>query len=105
MDDPDDVPTLADGVEYFSERVLSIDEERRTTVVTLGVKWTDREVAARWANELSARVNRELGTSTAVITHNLPIAAMADRVVTLADGRVQGEVVHTQRAKAADIRW
>jgi len=60
VDDPDDVPTLADGVEYFSERVLSIDEERRTTVVTLGVKWTDREIAARWANELSARVNREL---------------------------------------------
>ncbi|MBK6685455.1 MAG: ABC transporter ATP-binding protein [Deltaproteobacteria bacterium] len=55
--------------------------------------------------EVLERVNRELGTSTAVITHNLPIAAMADRVVTLADGRVQGEVVHTQRAKAADIRW
>ena len=37
--------------------------------------------------EVIERVNRELGTTTAVITHNAPIAAMADRVVTLADGR------------------
>ena len=55
--------------------------------------------------EVLERVNRELGTSTAVITHNLPIAAMADRVVTLADGRIQGEALNQQRAKAADIRW
>ena len=39
--------------------------------------------------EVIERVNRELGTATAVITHNAPIADMADRVVTLADGRVQ----------------
>src|SRR5581483_1514041 len=37
------------------------------------------------------RVNRELGTATAVITHNAPIADIAERVVTLADGRIQGE--------------
>lgn len=55
--------------------------------------------------EVLERVNRELGTSTAVITHNLPIAAMADRVVTLADGRIHGEAINAQRAKAADIRW
>ena len=36
------------------------------------------------------RVNRELGTATVVITHNAAIAAMADRVVRLADGRVAG---------------
>ena len=60
VDDPDDVPTLADGVKYFDDRVLAIDEERRTTVVTLGITWTDREVAAKWANELATRVNREL---------------------------------------------
>src|SRR5215203_3818467 len=34
------------------------------------------------------RVNRELGTTTAVITHNVTIAAMADRVITLSDGRI-----------------
>src|ERR1044071_7344160 len=38
--------------------------------------------------DVITRVNRELGTATAVITHNAPIAVVADRVVTLADGRV-----------------
>ena len=35
-------------------------------------------------------VNRTLGTTTVVITHNLPIANMADRVLRLADGRILG---------------
>src|SRR5574337_660350 len=35
-----------------------------------------------------AQVNRELGTTTAVITHNAAIAAMADRVIRLRSGQV-----------------
>jgi putative ABC transport system ATP-binding protein len=50
-------------------------------------------------------VNRELGTATAVITHNAPIAEMADRVVTLGDGRVQGERRPARAARAQDLRW
>jgi putative ABC transport system ATP-binding protein len=38
--------------------------------------------------EALMRVNAELGTTTVVITHNAAIAAMADRVIRLADGRV-----------------
>jgi putative ABC transport system ATP-binding protein len=34
------------------------------------------------------RINRELGTTTAIITHNAPIAAIAHRVITLADGQI-----------------
>src|SRR5579872_5646060 len=41
--------------------------------------------------EVLTRINRELHTTTAVITHNAAIACMADRVVTLADGRIAGE--------------
>jgi putative ABC transport system ATP-binding protein len=51
------------------------------------------------------RVNRELGTATAVITHNAPIAEIADRVITIADGRVQAERVVERRARASDLRW
>jgi len=51
------------------------------------------------------RVNRELGTATAVITHNAPIAEIANRVVTLADGRVQTERRVERRARPADLRW
>lgn len=51
------------------------------------------------------RVNRELGTATAVITHNAPIAEMAHRVVTLADGIVQSERTLEHRMRPRDLRW
>jgi putative ABC transport system ATP-binding protein len=51
------------------------------------------------------RVNRELGTATALITHNAPIADIADRVVTLGDGRVQSERTVGRRARAEELRW
>jgi putative ABC transport system ATP-binding protein len=55
--------------------------------------------------EVIERVNQELGTATAIITHNAPIAALADRVVTLADGRVESERRNPSKARARDIRW
>ncbi len=55
--------------------------------------------------EVIEQVNRELGTATAVITHNAPIAEIADRVVTLADGRVHGERAPGRAARARDLRW
>jgi putative ABC transport system ATP-binding protein len=51
------------------------------------------------------RANLELGTTTAVITHNAPISQMADRVVTLADGRVAEEHRNETRRRGMEIRW
>ncbi len=51
------------------------------------------------------RVNRELGTTVAVITHNAPIAAMADRVIVLSDGLVKSETTNPTRAAAEHISW
>jgi putative ABC transport system ATP-binding protein len=51
------------------------------------------------------RVNRELRTTTAVITHNSAIAAMADRVIRLADGRVASEVRNERRVGVEEISW
>lgn len=51
------------------------------------------------------RVNRELGTTTVVITHNAPIAAMAHRVLRLADGRIVDEHINTDRVAAATLSW
>jgi putative ABC transport system ATP-binding protein len=55
--------------------------------------------------EVIDQVNRELGTATVVITHNAPIAAMADRVVTLADGRVLSEHHVGRQARPAELSW
>jgi len=55
--------------------------------------------------EVIERVNRELGTATAVITHNAPISAIATRVVTLHDGVTQDEKVNEERRPAKEVRW
>jgi len=55
--------------------------------------------------EVIEEVNRALGTATAVITHNAPIAEIADRVVTLGDGRVQSERRPGRSARARELRW
>jgi uncharacterized protein involved in exopolysaccharide biosynthesis len=60
VDDPEDVPTLADGMRFFNDRVRSVNEERRTGIVTLGVVWSDRELAAQWANQLVDLANSDL---------------------------------------------
>ena len=56
--------------------------------------------------EVIERVNRELGTTTAVITHNAAIASMADRVIRLADGRVTAVEDRAERKLApAELSW
>ena len=55
--------------------------------------------------EVIERVNRELGTATAVITHNAPISVIASRIVTLHDGVIQHEEVNEERRPAKDVRW
>ncbi len=75
--------------------VLLCDEPTGALDITTGVVVLDA----------LARVNHELGTTVAVITHNAAISAMADRVVTLADGRIASDQVNAVRAAAGDIRW
>jgi len=55
--------------------------------------------------DVIARVNRELGTTTAVITHNAVIAAMADRVVYISDGQVARVERNTEKKAAAELHW
>jgi putative ABC transport system ATP-binding protein len=55
--------------------------------------------------EAIARVNRELGTTTALITHNAAIAAMADRVVRLSDGRIAGIDANARKAAPGELSW
>ena len=52
-----------------------------------------------------ARVNRELGTATVLITHNAAIAAMADRVVRIGSGRVVEERRNVTRLSPDDLAW
>ena len=50
-------------------------------------------------------VNRELGATTAVITHNAAIAGMADRVVRFADGRLAEVRENARRQPISELAW
>lgn len=51
------------------------------------------------------RVNRELGTTTVLITHNAGIAALGDRVVSFADGKIAGIATNQTRVNPSEVVW
>ena len=55
--------------------------------------------------EVLERVNRELGTITAVITHNAAIAGMADRILHLAGGRITHVETNAHKRTPAELSW
>ena len=50
-------------------------------------------------------VNRELGTTTALITHNATIADIAHRVVCFGNGRIVEERRYPSRRAARELEW
>ncbi|NHA15459.1 Wzz/FepE/Etk N-terminal domain-containing protein [Thioalkalivibrio sp. XN279] len=59
-DAPEEWPDVRDAVRYFHENVLEVSEDGQTRMVTLGVEWTQPELAAEWANALVQRLNSRL---------------------------------------------
>lgn len=55
--------------------------------------------------ESIARVNAELGTTTVVITHNAVIAGLADRVISMTDGRISSVDKNSRRVTASELKW
>jgi uncharacterized protein involved in exopolysaccharide biosynthesis len=52
-------PDIRDALRIF-ETVRTVSDDKKTGLVTLGVRWKDAETAALWANELARRVNARL---------------------------------------------
>jgi putative ABC transport system ATP-binding protein len=52
-----------------------------------------------------ARVNAELATTTILITHNAAIAAMADRVISFADGQIAHIEKNLDKQPAESLHW
>ena len=55
-------PTPAKAYHYFNEQIRSVDQDKKTGLITLQIDWTDRFEAAVWANELVKRLNQEMRT-------------------------------------------
>ena len=55
--------------------------------------------------EALSQVNQELGTTTALITHNAAIKDMAHRVLLFGDGRITGTQVNDVRKRPSEVSW
>jgi putative ABC transport system ATP-binding protein len=55
--------------------------------------------------EALERINRELGTTTVIISHNADIAGMADRVIRLSSGSIAEKYRNAEKRKPRDISW
>lgn len=55
--------------------------------------------------EVLERINRELGATTVIITHNASIAAMADRVVRISSGEIVEISRNRRKISPAELEW
>ena len=55
--------------------------------------------------EALSAVNRAIGATTLVITHNAAIRDIADRFVRFADGRIVEEQANAQRKSPSEVSW
>ena len=110
-----DLVGLADRVNHFPAQ-LSGGEQQRVAIARAIAKRPDVLLCDEPTGALDYetgklvlqaidRVNRELGTTTAVITHNAAIAAMADRVLRMASGRLTEDYRNKRRAKVEELSW
>jgi uncharacterized protein involved in exopolysaccharide biosynthesis len=55
----EDEPTEQKAIELF-KTFLSVDEDKKSGLITLSILWKDPEVAAQWANDLVKQLNEQL---------------------------------------------
>jgi putative ABC transport system ATP-binding protein len=106
---------LSDRLDHFPAQ-LSGGEQQRVAIARAVAKRPDVLLCdeptgaldfstGKLVLEVLERTNRELGTTTAVITHNAAIARMADRVVRLRSGRVVEVSRNERRARPDELEW
>lgn len=106
---------LKDRVDHFPSQ-LSGGEQQRVAIARAVAKQPDVLLCDEPTGALDFRtgvkvlevleqVNRELGTTTAIITHNASVGRMADRVITLADGTIQSCLENETKARPKELDW
>ncbi len=106
---------LEQRLDHFPSQ-LSGGEQQRVAIARAVVKRPDvllcdeptgalDAATGRLVLEALSRVNRDLGTTTVLITHNAVIGALGDRVLHFHDGRIAREERHQERASAEELSW
>jgi uncharacterized protein involved in exopolysaccharide biosynthesis len=58
--DPKLQPDIRDAIEYFDKNVLQVDEDKKTGLVDVSIRWKDSALAASWANMVVDRLNDQM---------------------------------------------
>lgn len=106
---------LAERMDHFPAQ-LSGGEQQRVAIARAIAKRPDVLLCDEPTGALDSKtgivvlealetVNRELGATTALITHNAGMAEMAHRIIRFADGAVAEERVNEIRRPARDLEW
>ena len=106
---------LEDRLEHFPAQ-LSGGEQQRVAIARAVAKQPDVLLCDEPTGALDVktgitvleaieRINRELGTMTAVITHNAAIASMADRIISLRDGNIVDVQRNAIRLPPSQLKW
>lgn len=106
---------LGDRTHHFPSQ-LSGGEQQRVAVARAIVKRPDVLLCDEPTGALDSRTgvivlevieraNRELNTTTVVITHNAGIAQMADRVIHMSDGLISGMHRNERKVPPRDLHW
>jgi putative ABC transport system ATP-binding protein len=110
-----DIVGLGDRMDHFPSQ-LSGGEQQRIAIARAVAKQPDillcdeptgalDFVTGRLVLAVLEKVNKELGTTTCIITHNAPISALADRVVTLSQGTVKSIEPNATKKHAEELEW
>jgi putative ABC transport system ATP-binding protein len=106
---------LTDRLDHFPAQ-LSGGEQQRVAIARAVAKRPDLLLCdeptgaldvetGRLVLDVIERVNRETGAATAIITHNVAIAEMGDRVLRMSSGEIVDEVRNERRKKVEEIVW
>jgi putative ABC transport system ATP-binding protein len=106
---------LAERMDHFPSQLSGGEQQRiaiaRAIAKRPGVLLCDEPTGALDVKtgilvlQVIERVNRELGTTTAVITHNAVIAGMADRVISISDGHIASVRPNPTKVPADSLSW
>ena len=110
-----DIVHLSDRMDHFPAQ-LSGGEQQRVAIARAiakqpSVLLCDEPTGALDSStgivvlEALARVNCDLGTTTAIITHNAAISAMADRVIHFSDGHISGIDQNSEKVAPQVLSW
>ncbi len=106
---------LSNRIDHFPAQ-LSGGEQQRVAIARAIAKRPDVLLCDEPTGALDVRtaipvlralelVNREVGSTTVVITHNAVISRMADRVLTMSGGRISSEHRNSTRMPPEEFTW